>query len=417
MIRQLRRKFVAINMALVSVVLAVMFGVLLASTWQQQRQQTMRLLEQTAQQQPGDVPAKPAISRAQPGDAPADGPESPAGLSNAFSFWVETDGTGSITASDVQQVEIDTDTLDAITAEVVAAGLDEGTLQNPDLRYIVRHTGSGLRIAFADCTGELRAVRQLGLRLALAGLAALAAFLGISIWLARMAVRPVAEAWEQQRQFVADASHELKTPLTVMLTSASLIAAHPQSTVASQAKWLDAIRDEGAEMKQLIDDLLFLAKNDAARAPLVPSAVDFSDTVEGAALTMESVAFEHGIDLQTEIAPGLTVQGDTAALRRLAVILLDNAIKYAGTGGTVTLHLAAAGSQAVLTVHNTGKPIPPERLPHIFERFYRADPSRTGSGTGLGLAIAQSICQAHHAAIRAESGQDGTTFQVEIRKE
>lgn len=86
-----------------------------------------------------------------------------------------------------------------------------------------------------------------------------------------------------------------------------------------------------------------------------------------------------------------------------------------GTSGAVTLRLAAAGSQAVLTVHNTGTPIPPDRLPHIFERFYRAAPSH--SGTGLGLAIAQSICQAHHAAIRAESGQDGTTFRVEIRKE
>lgn len=109
------------------------------------------------------------------------------------------------------------------------------------------------------------------------------------------------------------------------------------------------------------------------------------------------------------------MQGDAASLHRLAVILLDNAIKYAGTGGAVTLRLATAGSQAVLTVHNTGTPIPPDRLPHIFERFYRADPSH--SGTGLGLAIAQSICQAHPTAIRAESGQDGTTFRVEIRKE
>lgn len=108
------------------------------------------------------------------------------------------------------------------------------------------------------------------------------------------------------------------------------------------------------------------------------------------------------------------MQGDAASLHRLAVILLDNAIKYAGTGGAVTLRLAAAGSQAVLTVHNTGTPIPPDRLPHIFERFYRADPSHTGSGTGLELAIAQSICQ---VAIRAESGQDGTTFRVKIRKE
>ena len=104
------------------------------------------------------------------------------------------------------------------------------------------------------------------------------------------------------------------------------------------------------------------------------------------------------------------MQGDAASLHRLAVILLDNAIKYAGTGGAVTLRLAAAGSQAVLTVHNTGTPIPPDRLPHIFERFYRAD-------RALELAIAQSICQAHHAASQAESGQDGTTFRVEIRKE
>ena len=109
------------------------------------------------------------------------------------------------------------------------------------------------------------------------------------------------------------------------------------------------------------------------------------------------------------------MQGDAASLHRLAVILLDNAIKYAGTGGAVTLRLAAAGSQAVLTVHNTGTPIPPDRLPHIFERFYRADPSHTGSGTGLGLAIAQSICQAHHAAIRAESGQSGTDSMVRIK--
>lgn len=108
------------------------------------------------------------------------------------------------------------------------------------------------------------------------------------------------------------------------------------------------------------------------------------------------------------------MQGDAASLHRLAVILLDNAIKYAGTGGAVTLRLAAAGSQAVLTVHNTGTPIPPDRLPHIFERFYRADPSHTGSGTGLWSWRLHKASARHTTPL---SGQDGTTFRVEIRKE
>ena len=104
------------------------------------------------------------------------------------------------------------------------------------------------------------------------------------------------------------------------------------------------------------------------------------------------------------------MQGDAASLHRLAVILLDNAIKYAGTGGAVTLRLATAGSQAVLTVHNTGTPIPPDRLPHIFECFYRADPSHTGSGTGLGLAIAKGFAESQHAHFTIQT--DGDFFKV-----
>ena len=110
------------------------------------------------------------------------------------------------------------------------------------------------------------------------------------------------------------------------------------------------------------------------------------------------------------------MQGDAASLHRLAVILLDNAIKYAGTGGAVTLRLAAAGSQAVLTVHNTGTPIPPDRLPHIFERFYRVDKARSRQigGTGLGLAIAKEIVTLHGGAISASSKNHVVTFTVSL---
>jgi signal transduction histidine kinase len=417
MIRRLRRKFVALTMALVSVVLIAVFALLLISTYRQQRSDTMSALYRTMDQ---SSPQKPEIVRQDSGSggfAPHDAGHGGAPDSSTVTFWVLADTSGTITDQDTESVDITSDTLEDITAEVLAGGKEQGILSNPDLRYLVRTTPDGTRIAFADRSSELSAMRLILLRLGLIGLCALGAFFGISVLLARIAVRPVEIAWEQQRQFLADASHELKTPLTVILANAGILAAHPQASVASQEKWLDGIQDEGGRMKKLIEDLLFLARADAARTPPVLTRVDFSDAVQSSALSFESVAYEKGVTLDTEVVPGLTVQGDAAQLRRLATILIDNACKYADGEKRVHLLLCPAGDFVRLRVENTGAAIAPEELPHLFERFYRTDRSRTqgkAGGFGLGLAIAASIVQTHHGTIQAQSENGLTSFTASI---
>ena len=168
-------------------------------------------------------------------------------------------------------------------------------------------------------------------------------------------------------------------------------------------------------MKGLVEDLLFLAKSDAAQLTAEQTAVELDQVVTGALLPFESVAFESGVTLTDHLTPGLIVLGDQGQLRRLVVILLDNGVKYAGHGGEVTVILERLGDQPRLTVHNSGPAIPAQHLPHLFERFYRADPSRNSKqgGHGLGLAIAHSIVQRHGGTITVTSAEEvGTTFTV-----
>ncbi|MGN0984643.1 MAG: sensor histidine kinase [Gemmiger sp.] len=414
MIGTLRKKFIAINMALVSVVLAVMCAVVLIASARKAEAETITALQQTAM---GSVPAfgKPEIALR--GDAPH---STRMAARRVPAFWVLVDQAGVIQSSDTSEVDITEETLTAITAAALAdAAVSQddpvlGVLDDPDLRYLVRFTPAGALVAFADRSTERSALRLLALRLAAVLLPALAAFWCISLFLARWALRPVEKAWQQQRQFVADASHELKTPLTVILANADIMARHPEAAVAEQRQWLDGIREEGARMKQLIDDLLFLARADALRTPALCGTVDWSETVESAALAFESVAFEKGVTLQSRVTPGLLVTGDGKELAQLAGILLDNACKYAGGEGQVDVVLEAQPGSAVLQVTNTGATLTPQQLEHLFERFYRADAARSTGGYGLGLAIAQSIVQMHHGHIRAESARGSTTLTVTL---
>ena len=226
---------------------------------------------------------------------------------------------------------------------------------------------------------------------------------------------PVERAWVQQRQFVADASHELKTPLTVILTDAELLQA-PEDTGPERERLARDIGTVSRQMKDLVERLLELARADREPERSDRRPVDWSDAVEQALLPFEPVYYEKGLGLDVNLCPGVRVRGNAEQLRRVAAILLDNGQKYAAPASVVHVSLCREGRQAVLSVTSRGDTIPPEELPKLFKRFYRADPDhRHGDGCGLGLAIAQQIVTAHRGRIRAASDQGINTFSVILR--
>lgn len=305
------------------------------------------------------------------------------------------------------------------------AGADEGfgSLSDLGLFYVKRQAGGVMYLAFADM-GSASGWRSLAATLAVVEVAALAVFFVISLFFSRWALRPVARAWTQQRRFVADASHDLKTPLTVILANTSIALEHPERSVASQSQWLESTQHEAEAMQSLVGDLLALAKMDEEEAAAQSGAarpafeeVDLSDVLEGEVLQFESVAFERGVKLESQVEPGIELRGNEQRLRRLAGTLIDNACKYVDDGGAVNVSLSRAGKQAKLEVRNTGAPISPEDLPHVFDRFYRADKARTGDagGHGLGLAIARAIAEEHGGTLTVSSTQaDGTAFTATL---
>lgn len=414
MIRKLRRKFILINMALVFAVLLVVFVAVCYSSYRNLEEESKRAMylalspQEGGGRQRGDWFRQPI-----PGQEPV-GP-----IPGAAVFSVLLDEGGELAAIDSRFLTVTEDFAREAASQALAREPWEGVLPELGLRFLKRQSPEGLRIAFADTTWERSSMLHLMTTSLLVGAGGLTAFFLISLFLARWALRPVERSWDQQRQFVADASHELKTPLTVILANTGILLTHPEEPVKTQLKWIENTREEANRMKGLVNDLLFLAKSDAAREPEPYTQVNLSDAAWSALLPFEPVAFERGIAVDSRIDPDLFVFGDAAQLQQLAVILLDNACKYAGEGGQVKFRLERSGSLARLRVCNTGTPIPPDQLAHVFDRFYRADPSRTASdgsgGYGLGLAIARSIAEQHRGRIWAESSAAaGTIFTVTL---
>ncbi len=407
MIQKLRRKFVLINMSLVFSVLLIVFSVFLYTNYQRLENTSKNDMKMALTRTSEKTPPKFEIGGSKPQDLPPTTPIVCAVL----------DSDGEILKTVGQNAEISQQVLEQAVQQALEANTREGTISSLDLRFLRQDMPSGVKIAFADRSHERDSIRSLLLSALLVGAGGLFAFFLISLYLARWALRPVERAWEQQRQFVADASHELKTPLTVILANIGILLSHRESTIEQQLKWVEYTGTEATRMKQLVDDLLFLAKSDARRMPPPQTPVDLSNIAWSSLLPYESVAFEQGVTLNSSIAPNLFILGDSGRLQQLIVILLDNACKYAGEHGVVTLTLEQVQSKARLTVNNTGALIPMDQLEQIFERFYRLDQSRVRKteGYGLGLSIAKTIVEAHGGKISAvSSAGTGTSFIVTL---
>ena len=456
MIKKLRRKFVIINMSLVAVILCVVLGMFCFTrihSFRAESEMAMRqMLDSSRSKEPpsdGNAPApgSPNPATADSGSETGNSSETsdsennaqnlqppsldfgPGGRNPAFNsvpvFLVTLDKNNEITDTCSSGSYTVTDTLsEAAVSAALAVSEDQGYLSDLKLRFIKQNTPEGTKIAFADTVQETRALGELVIQCVIMLLLFLLCFLLVSIFLARWALRPVETAWEQQNQFIADASHELKTPLTVILANLRILLSHKDATIREELQWVEITQEEAGRMKKLVENLLFLARSDARSTPMVYSTFSFSDLILGCLLTFEPVAFEQGVMIEDHISEDISLAGDASQIRQLVAIFLDNACKYAGnaTGGEtddkkVTVTLVSENDRIRLTVHNTGKAIPEEDLPHLFERFYRTDKSRarTDGGYGLGLAIAQTIAKNHRGKITVVSAENlGTSFTVTL---
>ena len=365
MLKKLRIKFVALNMATVAVVLIVVFTAICVINYQQSVARVHETLDAAVSHAGDNAGGGPYLDGGQLGG------QAPSESSRDGSVPPEIGGKrGSDPTIPVAVFSVGDDgTLDAVSTRTTASISDEvlteaaaalankaegsGSLDNLGLFYEKRIAGGITYLAFVDMSAT-NGWQTLALTLAGVGVAALAAFFVISVFFSRWALRPVDRAWRQQRQFVADASHDLKTPLTVILANTSILLEHPERSIASQSQWIESTQHEAEQMQGLVGDLLLLAQIDEGGAKPTMGPLDLADLVEGELLQFESVAFERAIDLQSDLDENVVVRGNAMRLRKLVGTLLDNACKYADDNGCVNAVLHQTVRRAELSVHNTG---------------------------------------------------------------
>ena len=235
----------------------------------------------------------------------------------------------------------------------------------------------------------------------------------IGSWLlSKIAIRPIKTAWQRQLDFTADASHELRTPITVIQTNLELVMDSPGETVESQMRWLENIGAENMRMAKLVDDLLTLSRADTDQQALEVETFMFDDILFEAIQPFEPLAHEKNIDVEINANEKVSIVGDRKRIKQLVLILVDNAIKYTDSG-SITVSLSRSEKEIVLTVSDTGCGIGAEHQDKIFDRFYRVTETRNlnQDGSGLGLSIAKWIVQEHGGTIAVSSALGvGTVF-------
>lgn len=334
-------------------------------------------------------------------------------------FTVLVDQDGAVILNDGAYNSFpDRDFLEQIALRGISGTKETGDLEEYHLRYLRVNHPLGYMIAFVDTSYEDSIGGSMMKTCIFVCALIWLCFLALSYFFSKWAVRPVEESIRMQKQFVADASHELKTPLTVIMANSELLEERCTGISADVDKWLHNVHQESVEMRSLVEDLLLLARSEALlQNKRVKETCSLSDLVTEGILTFEPVFYQNSKNLEYEIADDLKIMGDPAQLRQLIKILLDNAVKYSSAGGTVKVVLERVSKRrAKLWVNSSGPEIPKEKRKAIFRRFYRADDSRSGAGGyGLGLAIAQGIARNHRACIGVRCEEGMNCFYVGFR--
>ncbi len=280
-------------------------------------------------------------------------------------------------------------------------------------KTIINFNDGNYQITFLDVTDSHKTLMELFTTLFFVGIIMLFVIFAISLFFANKSIKPISEAWEKQKQFIADASHELKTPLAIINANSDALLANQEETIKSQKKWLDYIKSQIDRMSKLVNDLLYLAKTEDTNSKIFYIPFNISEVVSDVILSMEAVAFEKDIRLLQDIEANIIIKSDCEKIKQVVTILVDNAIKYTDEKGHIDIMLKKTRHQLVFSIKNSGKGIPKENITKLFDRFYRADSARTqeNGGYGLGLSIAKAIIDRLDGKIYADSVKDeGATF-------
>ena len=277
----------------------------------------------------------------------------------------------------------------------------------PEMMRLVseKNLEDGRLVAFLDVTDTEKMLRDLLITFSVIGVISFIVVFFISLYSANRSIQPISSMWEAQRRFVADASHELKTPLSVIAANHDVVMANEEETVKSQKEWLSYIRMGADRMAKLVNSLLLLAKTEDTSTIVEKQPFIVSDTANRIADAMESTALGKDISFKKQIEPKLELSSNEEMVSQILGILLENAMKYVDEQGEVVFSVKKNARQVVIRVENSGEGIAKEHLPKIFDRFYRTDEARTSEsgGFGLGLSIAQSLVEKLDGTIYAES--------------
>lgn len=333
------------------------------------------------------------------------------------SVCITLDYSGSVIESKINYLELGDEDIDKLANTIVTSKQKRGSVSSFGLEYLSITEDNYTYIVAADNSFESGNIRNLFILCIISFMISFFVFFAISVLLSTWILKPVEKSWQQQNRFISDASHELRTPITVILANLNILSSKKDDLIKTQYQWIDNTKEEANRMKQLVDELLFLARSDDRQNKLVFSKIDLSELLLSRMLSFEALAFEKGIRLDYEIADGLYIIGHEGNVKQLLSILLDNAMKYCGDKGSVYLKAFSLKDRTYVLVKNSGDLIDAEDLKHIFERFYRTDKSRsrTEGGYGLGLAIAKTIVDNMHGKISVLSDKEsGTVFKLEL---
>lgn len=343
-------------------------------------------------------------------------PQEGAYVPDAFIAEVSPNGQVSAYLGNRNDTAADDDlkTVHSALSEIHDKGKESGTVKIDDVpyRYMLQASPTGgYQMVLLNRTLELSMLSRMLLLFVALAVFGLACMFAISMLLANWTVRPIALAWEKQKQFVADASHELKTPLAVISANTEVVLANPYDTVIEQSKWLNYIKSETMRMSKLITNLLTVAHMDHGKEKESSALVNFHELVANVCLVFEPIIYENGKTLNTVLQRNVMLHGDEDNLKQLLSILLDNAVLHSTAGADITVTLSKdAQGKIRLAVANTAKDIPPEALSHLFDRFYRLDHMGSPNGSGLGLSIAKSIVEDMNGVLLAHSENGVVTF-------